>query len=161
MPVCLPTNRFAAILFHLHLNKYPVGKLWGGRCIMIWEPIRGYQILGLLDIRESQDITFIIQQRKTQCTNFEKQQQKSSKMNACVLMILDRSKLQVATLMGTLNLRMLQISEPDLSNKQNKLKGTSKSLAGSVTAYSQVPIICTGLINVSIHIFLINQCVYL
>ena len=49
-------------------------------------------------------------------------------------MILDRSKLQVLTLMGTLNLRMLQISEPDLSNKQNKLKGTSKSLAGSVTA---------------------------
>ena len=49
-------------------------------------------------------------------------------------MILDRSKLQVATLMGTLNLRMLQISEPDLSNKQNKLKGTNKSLAGSVTA---------------------------
>ena len=46
----------------------------------------------------------------------------------------DSRQKQVATLMGTLNLRMLQISEPDLSNKQNKLKGTSKSLAGSVTA---------------------------
>ena len=48
----------------------------------------------------------------------------------------DSRQKQVAsceTLMGTLNLRMLHISEPDLSNKQNKLKGTSKSLAGSVT----------------------------
>ena len=46
-----------------------------------------------------------------------------------------RQKQVATTLMGTLNLRMLQISKPDLSNKQNKPKGTNKSLEGSVTAY--------------------------